>query len=256
MGQKVEVSGTGYDIKAGKCFVGGTAYAIKKGRTLIGGTGYDISLVSGVPIDELTPGTSIYITENNVATQFYIAKHDYESGLNGMGRTLLIRAHIVKNDVFGNNQLYNNSILDKYFNETYPSLFSGFVQSLMSNTSFPWRPGLYAQETIYTKKAFALSITEYGLSGSYMPVEGTSLPIRGLFNAIALEANEYRLWSRTMNLETSSTMTVSILESYNGEIRANSYYCYASYGYLPAFSLPGEALVSDNGDGTYTLVEE
>ena len=44
MGQKVEVSGTGYDIKAGKCLVGGTAYAVKKGRTLIGGTGYDVKL--------------------------------------------------------------------------------------------------------------------------------------------------------------------------------------------------------------------
>ena len=44
MGQKVEVSGTGYDLKAGKCLVGGTAYAIKKGRTLIDGTGYDIIL--------------------------------------------------------------------------------------------------------------------------------------------------------------------------------------------------------------------
>lgn len=256
MGQKVEVSGTVYDLKSGKCLVGGTAYAIKKGRTLIGGTGYDISLVSGVPIDELTPGTPIYITENNVATQFYIAKHDYESGLNGMGRTLLIRAHIVKNDVFGSNQFYDNSTLDKYFNETYPSLFSDFVQSLMSNTSFRWKPGLYAQETIYTKKAFALSMTEYGLSGFYIPVEGTSLPIRGLFNAIALEANDHRLWSRTADFGSSSTMAVSVLESYNGEIRADSYYCYVSYGYLPAFSLPGEALASDNGNGTYTLVEE
>ena len=44
MGQKVEVSGTGYDLKGGKPLIGGTAYAIKKGRTLINGTGYDIIL--------------------------------------------------------------------------------------------------------------------------------------------------------------------------------------------------------------------
>lgn len=44
MGQKVEVSGTGYDLKGGKPLIGGTAYAIKKGRTLIGGTGYDVKL--------------------------------------------------------------------------------------------------------------------------------------------------------------------------------------------------------------------
>lgn len=47
MGQNVEVSGTGYDLKGGKPLIGGTAYAIKKGRTLIDGTGYDIKLKSG-----------------------------------------------------------------------------------------------------------------------------------------------------------------------------------------------------------------
>lgn len=46
MGQKVEVGGTGYDLKGGKTLIGGTAYAIKKGRTLVGGTGYDIKLES------------------------------------------------------------------------------------------------------------------------------------------------------------------------------------------------------------------
>lgn len=46
MGQKVEVSGTVYDLKAGKCLVGGTAYTVKKGRTLVDGTGYDIKLKS------------------------------------------------------------------------------------------------------------------------------------------------------------------------------------------------------------------
>lgn len=50
MGQKVEVSGTGYDLKGGKPLIGGTAYAIKKGRTLKDGTGYDISFVSYDPV--------------------------------------------------------------------------------------------------------------------------------------------------------------------------------------------------------------
>ena len=44
MGQKVEVDGTGRDLKGGKALIGGTAYAIKKGRTLKDGTGYDVKL--------------------------------------------------------------------------------------------------------------------------------------------------------------------------------------------------------------------
>lgn len=48
MGQKVEINGTSYDLKAGKCLVGGTAYAIKKGRTLKDGTGYDVKLAKSL----------------------------------------------------------------------------------------------------------------------------------------------------------------------------------------------------------------
>ena len=50
MGQKAEINGTGYDLKAGKCLVGGTAYAIKKGRTLKDGTGYDVVLEEPKPL--------------------------------------------------------------------------------------------------------------------------------------------------------------------------------------------------------------
>ena len=50
MGQKAEINGTGYDLKAGKCLVGGTAYAIKKGRTLIDGTGYDVKLSNSLVV--------------------------------------------------------------------------------------------------------------------------------------------------------------------------------------------------------------
>ena len=53
MGQKVEVSGTGYDIKGGRPLIGGTAYAIKKGRTLKDGTGYDLSLQSSLQVTVL-----------------------------------------------------------------------------------------------------------------------------------------------------------------------------------------------------------
>lgn len=47
MGQKVEVSGTAYDLKSGKCLIAGTGYNLKKGRTLVDGTGYDIKFKSG-----------------------------------------------------------------------------------------------------------------------------------------------------------------------------------------------------------------
>ena len=53
MGQKVEVSGTGRDLKGGNALIGGTAYAIKKGRTLKDGTGYDLTLQSSLQVTVL-----------------------------------------------------------------------------------------------------------------------------------------------------------------------------------------------------------
>lgn len=66
MGQKVEVGGTGYDLKGGKPLIGGTAYAIKKGRTLIGGTGYDIK-ISGDTLVVIIEGV-----QDNTASDVYI----------------------------------------------------------------------------------------------------------------------------------------------------------------------------------------
>lgn len=64
MGQKVEVGGTGYDLKGGKPLIGGTAYAIKKGRTLIDGTGYDVAVVK---MHKVTiTGKFSYFNYNNV----------------------------------------------------------------------------------------------------------------------------------------------------------------------------------------------
>ena len=102
MGQKVEVGGTVYDLKAGKCLVGGTAYALKKGRTLIGGTGYDIKLAGSLTWylnDAVSYTSATYFscafTSNN--ERFVAIKYgggamsglDYKYS-NGNGRTVVI----------------------------------------------------------------------------------------------------------------------------------------------------------------------
>lgn len=94
MGQKVEVSGTGYDLKAGKCLVGGTAYTLKKGRTLIGGTGYNIELPSDAD------GLTWYLNETvdltsdmEVSADFYSNAERYTgiAIMEFMGRALMYR---------------------------------------------------------------------------------------------------------------------------------------------------------------------
>ena len=83
------MKGTAYDIRSGRTLIGGTGCDIKKGLTLIGGTGYDIKFAT--PIAALDEGSIIKINENGSPVEFYIAKHNYESALNGLGRTLVVR---------------------------------------------------------------------------------------------------------------------------------------------------------------------
>lgn len=35
--------------------------------------------------------STVKLKENGTLVEFYVAKHDYESGLNGSGRTLIVR---------------------------------------------------------------------------------------------------------------------------------------------------------------------
>ena len=48
-------------------------------------------ITTGKPFSELTEGDIVKLKENGTLVDFYVAKHDYESGLNGAGRTLVVR---------------------------------------------------------------------------------------------------------------------------------------------------------------------
>ena len=89
MAHKTLIDGTAYAVKGGRDLIAGTGYAKKQGKTLIDGTEHAISF--GIPLNTITPGAILYLNESGSPVPFYIAKHDYESGLNGDGRTLVVR---------------------------------------------------------------------------------------------------------------------------------------------------------------------
>lgn len=47
--------------------------------------------MASIALSSMALGSVITLNENGVAAEFVIARHDYESGLNGAGRTLLVR---------------------------------------------------------------------------------------------------------------------------------------------------------------------
>lgn len=54
-------------------------------------------LATGTPLSDIPEGTLVKINESGSPVEFYVAKHDYETGLNGAGRTLLVRRYCYDN---------------------------------------------------------------------------------------------------------------------------------------------------------------
>ena len=246
---KTLIDGTWYDVKAGKCLVGGTAYAIKKGRTLIDGTAFTISLSKGIPLNTITPGAILYLNESGSPVPFYIAKHDYESGLNGAGRTLVVRKDCYDNHAFGSINTYANSSLDTWLCNTWIKLMDASVRTKIGTTRFYYTVGggdLAVK--ILQRAVFQLSVAELGRTISGAEDEGSVLPI-----SIILET-AYRNGAATIQwTRTPSPRNIYIAYGFDETGAQKTYRCDSSHGARPAFTLPATTAVIANPDGTYTL---
>ena len=246
---KTLIDGTGYDVKAGKCLVGGTAYASKKGRTLIDGTAFTISLSNGIPLNTITPGAILYLNESGSPVPFYIAKHDYESGLNGAGRTLIVRKDCYDNHAFGSINTYANSSLDTWLCNTWIKLMDASVQTKIGTTRFYYTVGGGDLSVkILQRAVFQLSVAELGRTISGAEDEGSVLPI-----SITLQT-AYRNGAATIQwTRTPSPRNIYIAYGFDETGAPKTYRCTSLRGARPAFTLPATTAVIANPDGTYTL---
>ena len=88
-------------------------------------------------------GSIIKLKENGTLVDFYVAKHDYESSLNGAGRTLVVRKDTYDDRVWdsGNVNAYASSDLDSWFNSTYKNMLDADIRSLIGTTKIRYTPG-------------------------------------------------------------------------------------------------------------------
>lgn len=190
-------------------------------------------------------GSIIKLKENGTLVDFYVAKHDYESGLNGAGRTLVVRKDCYDNRVWdnGNVNAYASSDLDSWFNSTYKNMLDADIRSLIGTTKIRYTPG-NGNWTVGTleRAVFALSATELGQSASWFNVEGSALPIASTLRVAHLNGSTNTQWTRSPN--TDHTDYAVCLNS-NGGVYNN--YCGYSRGSRPAFTLPSSLYVSDDG---------
>lgn len=182
-------------------------------------------------------GSIIKLKENGTLVDFYVAKHDYESSLNGAGRTLVVRKDTYDDRVWdsGNVNAYASSDLDSWFNSTYKNMLDADIRSLIGTTKIRYTPG-NGNNTVGTleRAIFALSLTELGQSHTYANTEGSALPIASTLRIAYHNGSATTQWTRSP--DTYYTGYAWRLNS-DGSIGGDGY-CNSSSGSRPAFHSP------------------
>ena len=195
---------------------------------------------SDIPLSDYEEGDIIKLNEGGSPVEFYVSKHDYESGLNGAGRTLVVRKDTYNDRVWdsGNVNAYAGSDLDSWFNSTYKNMLDANIRSLIGTTKIRYTPG-NGNWTVGTleRAVFALSLTELGQSNNYVNTEGSALPIASTLRIAYHNGSATTQWTRSPN--TIGTSVAVFLNS-NGNVSISD--CYSSYGSRPCFTLPSTLL--------------
>lgn len=190
-------------------------------------------------------GSIVKLKENGVLVDFYVAKHDYENGLNGSGRTLVVRKDCYDTRQWhtSNVNAYATSAIDTWLNSTYKNLLDADIRGVIGTTKIKYTPG-NGNTTVGTleRAIFLLSVTELGRSASYANTEGTALSIASSLQIAYLNGSAVVQWTRSPN--TSRTYYAYCLYTDGG---VHNYGCSNALGSRPAFTLPSTLSVSDDG---------
>lgn len=190
-------------------------------------------------------GSIVKLKENGVLVDFYVAKHDYENGLNGSGRTLVVRKDCYDTRQWhtSNVNAYATSAIDTWLNSTYKNLLDADIRGVIGTTKIKYTPG-NGNTTVGTleRAIFLLSVTELGRSTSYANTEGTALSIASSLQIAYLNGSAVVQWTRSP--DTGGTSGAGYLGT-DGGVSGSG--CGGTYGSRPAFTLPSTLSVSDDG---------
>lgn len=220
----------------------------------------------------------VYLMEGSTKVKFYALCHNYESGLNGKGRTLFCRESPATSGTHTTsekeNYRVNSNNEDTWYKNTYVNKFSDEVRNLIDMTKYAGQYAEYYYGTIgYPSKTELYSDT---YRSSFFPISAAEVGISGFSDGSALSSAAI---SRISSIRTrygsgiwtrspygSITYTESVAHS-PGTIYyyANSSYIYSasgsslsttvgtygsSYGYLPCFTLPETLYIDKDGFAT------
>lgn len=214
----------------------------------------------------------VYLMEGSSKVKFYALSHNYESGLNGKGRTLFCRESPAGSGTHTTSAKENYRVdsnnEDAWYKNTYVNKFSGEVRKLIGMTKYigqyvymtytqtgnPSKAVLYGDT--YESSFFPLSTAEVGGSNFSDGSALSSAAISRLANILTRYGNG--IWTRSPSMTNTGTST----SGYRMYYYANGQYIYStsgsslstaegtygsSYGYLPCFTLSEDLYIDKNG---------
>ena len=191
-------------------------------------------------------GSIITLTENDTTpAEYYVAAHNYESALNGSGRTLVVRKTCLPSMAWNRTYLnaYAQSTIDSWLVNTFTTRFSNDLKASIGSTKFYYMPG--SQDTTVTtlqRSVFLLSLAELDLTFTNTPSDGTALAIADKLTGAQ--------WSRTP-VPTSATNVLRKNDSNMTEYDL----CTTLLPIRPAFTLPSTFVVDSTSTQAQAVSE-
>ena len=204
-------------------------------------------------------GSIVKLLENGSLVDFIVAHQgkpssgNYDDSCDG---TWLVRKDVHSKRTWdSSNNDYANSDVHSWLNNTYLNLLSADIKAAVKQVKIPYRKGSGTSTSVTSGanglscKVFLLSMKEVGLTPSYSPTEGATLSYFSAGGNTARKANlngsPAEWWSRSplcyhgYDYSYAYSVTTSGGSDYWGVGN--------SYGVRPAFILPSDLSVSDDG---------
>lgn len=216
----------------------------------------------------------VYLMEDGAKVKFYMLVHNYESNLNGKGRTLFCRESPATSGIHTtgdtNDYRVNDNNEDTWYKNTYVNKFSDEVQNWIGTTKYIGqyaylyydRNNISTLETrlakdTYESSFFPISAAEVGVSSFS---DGSALSSAAISRISSIQTRYGSgIWTRSPSMTATYRHTVgqTIAMSYaNGKYIASASGSSlstdegtygSSYGYLPCFTLSEDLYIDRDG---------
>ena len=218
----------------------------------------------------------VYLMEGSTKVKFYALAHNYESGLNGKGRTLFCRESPATSGIrcqigssyslgwgtinYGGTRVTN--AIYKYLTDTYLSSFTSTVKKWIATTQYKaYSPRDYFNLGTFNTAFFTISeaeaVTGAGHSDGSLLSKEARTRLEKIFTAYG-----NGIWTRTHSNNSSgheddddgsrdyyyaNGLYLSRISDSDWGIFSTGYAYSASYGYLPCFTLSEDLYIDKDG---------